>query len=205
MLQITLSANAGVSLRIDSLCLWADALHRRKVPGFSTVTPALWEAMAMHPGFAAPDILFYTHCHPDHFSRTLTLRALERWPDAKPVLPQAVFPEQLLLSGRRERLKLPGYTLDFLRLPHEGEQYAGVAHYACIIERQGFRILLPGDWRRAGRPTPRFWTSLGSRCERDGISSGSTSGQKRCSSTICPSPATTCTGIGKPPSSLRIC
>lgn len=145
MVQITLSANAGIALQLGSLRLWADALHRRKVPGFSTVTPAVWEALAVHPDFIAPDILFYTHCHPDHFSRTLTLRALERWPQAKPILPQQVFPEQLLLSGRRERLKLPGYTLDFLRLPHEGEQYAHVAHYGCILEHQGFRVLITGD------------------------------------------------------------
>lgn len=145
MVQVTLSANAGVSLRLGALRLWADALHRRKVPGFSAVTPALWEDMKTHPDFDAPDILFYTHCHPDHFSRTLTRLALERWPGAKPILPQPVFQEQLLLSGRRERLTLPGYTLDFLRLPHEGEQYAHVAHYGCILEHQGFRVLITGD------------------------------------------------------------
>ncbi len=145
MVQLTLSANAGIALQLGSLRLWADALHRRKVPGFSTVTPSLWEALTAHPDFAAPDIIFYTHCHPDHFSRTLTLQAMERWPNAKPILPQQVFQNQLLLSGRRERLKLPDYTFDFLRLSHEGAQYAHVAHYGCIIQHQGFRVLIPGD------------------------------------------------------------
>ncbi len=145
MTQVTLSANAGIALQLDSLRLWADALHRRKVPGFSAVTPALWEAITTHPDLAAPDILLYTQCHPDHFSRTLTRLALERWPKAKPILPETFFPEQLLLSGRRERLKLPDYTLDFLHLPHEGPQYAHVAHYGLLLEHQGFRVLIPGD------------------------------------------------------------
>ncbi len=145
MIQVTCSANAGIALQLGSLRLWADALHRRKVPGFSTVTPALWESLAVHPAFTSPDIIFYTHCHPDHFSRTLTCLALERWPDAKPILPETFFQEQLLLSGRRERLRFSEYTLDFLRLPHEGPQYAHVAHYGLLAEHQGFRVLIPGD------------------------------------------------------------
>ena len=97
--KVTLSANAGIALDFGGLRLWADALHDEKVPGFSTVTPSLWTAMRSHPAFAAPDLLFFTHCHPDHFSRTLTRLALERWPKAKPILPETFFPEQLLLSG----------------------------------------------------------------------------------------------------------
>lgn len=143
--QVTLSANAGLALSFGGVRLWIDALHDRKVPGFSTVTPDLWTAMKSHPGFAAPDMLFFTHCHPDHFSPELTQRALERWPQARPILPENRFPGQLLLSGRRERLRLPDLTLDFIRLPHEGSQYAGVPHYGCILESRDLRILVTGD------------------------------------------------------------
>lgn len=145
--QVTLSANAGVALSFGGLRIWVDALHDEKVPGFSTVTPALWAAMRAHPAFAAPDLLFFTHCHPDHFSRKLAREALDLWPQARIVLPEDRFPGQALLSGRRERVRLPGLTLDFIRLTHEGPRYADKPHYGCILESQGFRVLITGDCR----------------------------------------------------------
>ena len=126
--QVTLSANAGTALSFGGLRLWVDALHNQKVPGFSTVASELWEAIQIHPAFAAPDLLFFTHCHPDHFSHGMTREALGRWPQAKVVLPEDRFPGQALLTGRRERVRLPDLTLDFIRLPHEGPQYANTPH-----------------------------------------------------------------------------
>lgn len=143
--QVTLSANAGIALAFGGFRIWVDALHDEKVPGFSTVTPQLWAAMRSHPAFAAPDMLFFTHCHPDHFSRQMTREALDLWPHAKPVLPEEHFPGQALLSGRRERVRLPDLTLDFIRLTHEGPRYADTPHYGCILESRGFRILVTGD------------------------------------------------------------
>lgn len=143
--QITLSANAGIALSFGGIRLWIDALHDEKVPGFSTVTPELWAAMRTHPAFAAPDLLFFTHCHPDHFSRRMAREALDLWPQAKLILPEDHFPGQALLSGRRERVRLPDLTLDFIRLTHEGPRYADKPHYGCILESGGFRILIAGD------------------------------------------------------------
>lgn len=145
MCQVTLSANAGVVLDFGGLRVWVDALHDEKVPGFSTVTPDLWAAMRAHPDFAAPDLLFFTHCHPDHFSRRLAREALDLWPRARIVLPEDRFPGQALLSGRRERVRLPELTLDFIRLTHEGPRYADKPHYGCILESRGFRVLVTGD------------------------------------------------------------
>lgn len=145
--QVTLSANAGIALDFGGLRIWIDVLHDEKVPGFSTVTPELWTAMRAHPAFAAPDLLFFTHCHPDHFSQKLSREALDLWPQAKIVLPEDRFPGQALLSGRRERVRLPELTLDFIRLTHEGPRYADKPHYGCILESRGFRILITGDCR----------------------------------------------------------
>lgn len=142
---VTLTANAGVALCMGQTRVWVDALHTHKVPGFSTVTPALWEAMAARPEFADPSLLIYTHRHPDHFSRRLTQEVLNRAPGAKVILPEQVFPGQLLLTKDREQLELGGLTVYFARLPHEGAQYADVPHYGCIIEQGGFRCLIPGD------------------------------------------------------------
>ena len=138
--QVTLSANAGIALSFGGLRVWVDALHDQKIPGFSTVTPDLWAAMRAHPAFAAPDLLFFTHCHPDHFSAGLAREALNLWPGAKIVLPENRFPGQALLSGRRERVRLPQLTLDFIRLTHEGPRYADKPHYGCILESRGFRV-----------------------------------------------------------------
>ena len=143
--QVTLSANAGIALSFGGLRVWVDALHDQKIPGFSTVTPDLWAAMRAHPAFAAPDLLFFTHCHPDHFSAGLAREALNLWPGAKIVLPENRFPGQALLSGRRERVRLPQLTLDFIRLTHEGPRYADKPHYGCILESRGFRVLVTGD------------------------------------------------------------
>lgn len=145
--QVTLSANAGIALDFGGLRILVDALHDEKVPGFSTVTRPLFSAMQAHPAFAAPDLLFFTHCHPDHFSQRLAREALDLWPQAKIVLPEDRFPGQGLLSGRRQRVRLPQLTLDFIRLVHEGPRYADKPHYGCILESRGTRVLLTGDCR----------------------------------------------------------
>lgn len=159
--QITLTANAGSVLRLGQTRVWVDALHDKKVPGFSTVTPTLLDAMAVHSDFAEPNLLFFTHCHPDHFSPGLTQRLMARWPQAKVILPEQVFPIQITLSGKRERLMFSDLTMYFARLPHEGAQYANVAHYGCILEQDGFRLLIPGDCALAAPELAEFLSEHG--------------------------------------------
>ena len=48
--QITLSVNAGVALHLGAMRVWSDALHDRRVVGFSTVTPERWNILQAHPG-----------------------------------------------------------------------------------------------------------------------------------------------------------
>jgi len=143
--QLTLSANAGISLELSAFRLWSDVLHDQQVPGFSTVTPALLASIRANEHFARPDLIFYTHCHPDHYSRRLTEQARGLWPLAGLILPEQEFEDQLLLSGKRCRVALPGLNLEFGRLTHEGEQYAAVPHYGCILDQDGFRVLIAGD------------------------------------------------------------
>jgi L-ascorbate metabolism protein UlaG (beta-lactamase superfamily) len=143
--QITLSANAGIALQLGSVRLWSDALHTEKVPGFSTVSPALWEQIRVHDAFVEPNLIFYTHCHPDHYSRELTAQAKALWPFAELILPEREFDDQILISGQRDQLSLRGLSLRFGRLTHEGEQYREVPNYGCIINDSGFRILIVGD------------------------------------------------------------
>lgn len=159
--QITLSANAGAAVHLGGARVWVDALHRQPVAGFSSLSPELADAVAKHPDFAEPDLIFYTHCHPDHFSQTLTQQALERWPFAVAVLPERRFPAQILLDRPRQQLSLARLSARFVRLPHEGEQYADVAHYGCLLEHDGFRVLLPGDCAVASPVLREFLEEVG--------------------------------------------
>ncbi len=140
-ISVTLSANAGVSVRAGENTLWVDALHEDKQPGFSAVSHSLQGQMLSHPAFQNPKWICYTHCHGDHFSKALTQQAKKLWPEAELFLPEAVFDRQHLLSQDEERRG----QLTFYRFPHEGAQYANVPHYGLIAEFSGEEILFPGD------------------------------------------------------------
>ena len=144
-IEVTLSANAGVSICIGDIRIWVDALHDTGVPGFSTLDTALQREMLRHPGFQNPDAICYTHCHPDHFSRKLTEEAHRLWPEARIFLPEKVFPYQILVTEETPCHTLGSAQLQFLRLPHEGAQYADVAHYGLIVSVSDCNILLTGD------------------------------------------------------------
>ena len=144
-IKVTLSANAGVCVDICGKRIWVDALHSKKVPSFSTVSPALLGKLLAAPEFENPDAICYTHCHPDHFSREQTRQALEKWQEAKVFLPQSQFPQQMLVEGETWEFSLGEVTLRFLRLPHEGARYADTIHYGLLILSPQGNVLLSGD------------------------------------------------------------
>lgn len=141
----TFSANTGGALLLGPARIWYDALHRRKVPGFSTISPTLLEEMRRCPDFAAPDVIFHSHCHPDHFSRTLLSAAQELCPKAKLFLPEARLPRQVLLAQEEMAVDLGALHLRFRRLPHEVTQYPNIPHYGCLLRYGDYRVLLTGD------------------------------------------------------------
>ncbi len=144
-INITLSANAGLAIDICGKRIWVDALHSKKVPTFSAVSPELFAKVMTAPAFEKPDAICYTHDHPDHFSREMTIKAMERWPSAKAFLPQQRFAQQILVEGECPEYVLDDVTLRFLRLPHEGAQYAGVTHYGLLILSSQGNVLVTGD------------------------------------------------------------
>ena len=148
-ITVTLSANAGIAIRIAGKRIWVDALHSRKAAGFSTVSPALLEKVLEDPAFQTPDAICYTHCHWDHFSREQTKLALARWPEAQVFLPERHFPGQFLPEGQQPEFSLGDVTLRFLRLPHEGIQYADTVHYGLLILSSEGNVLVSGDCRVA--------------------------------------------------------
>jgi len=144
-ITVTLSANAGVAIEIAGKRIWVDALHSKKVPTFSAVSQALFAKLLAAPEFEKPDAICYTHCHPDHFCREMTVQTLHRYPEAKLFLPQQQFPEQVLLEGQNPEFQLGDVTLRFLRLPHEGAQYANTVHYGLLILSSQGNVLVTGD------------------------------------------------------------
>lgn len=143
--SVTLSANAGVSIQLGGCRIWVDALHTQKVEGFSTVTPKLWERMRTDKAFVPPDLICFTHCHSDHYSRSLTAQAKALWPRATLILPETEFVDQILLQGTEFSLPFQTVNLQFIRLPHEGDEAAAVSHYGLLLSQGDFRILIPGD------------------------------------------------------------
>lgn len=137
--QITLSANAGVSIRIDKHRIWVDALHEEKQPGFSAVSAQLFQQILSSEAFAEPAYICVTHCHPDHYSQGMVAEARKRWPSAQLLLPE----------NEGYRVNAGDLSLEFIRLPHEGAQYANVLHCGILIRYHGKTILIAGDCETA--------------------------------------------------------
>ena len=139
-MKLTLSANAGLAIEIGGKRIWVDALHTRKQPGFSCVEEALQKEMLSHGAFQKPDVICYTHCHPDHYSRSLTEAACRIWPKA-----QLLVPGQNGLTGECRSFRYGELEITFLPLPHEGVQYADTLHYGIRITCGHEDVLLTGD------------------------------------------------------------
>ena len=142
---VTLSANAGVAIHIGRYRIWVDTLHTMKQPGFSAVDIPLQRRMLQCEAFADPDFILYTHCHPDHFSESLTNEAQKLWPKANVMLPELYFDDQILINGDESIHSLDDLTIRFVKLPHEGQQYADCIHYGLLITVSGKTVLIPGD------------------------------------------------------------
>ena len=141
----TLSVNAGLALTTDGLRIWVDAVHDRQVPDFSTLNYDRQIRLFQSEAFRDPDIIAFTHCHPDHYSEALCRESLRRYPQARLVMPESRFPDQILLSGQEVIVQAGGRLLTFRRLLHEGSEYAEVPHYGLMIEDGGENILVLGD------------------------------------------------------------
>lgn len=148
--QVTLSANAGISIKTDRHCLWVDALHKDQQPGFSALSQELFQKVMNSDAFKAPDYICVTHDHPDHYSEEMVQSALAMWPHARLCLPQREG-----LQVQDEDLKL-----QFVRLPHEGAQYADVLHCGILISIGEKHILIAGDCETA---SPALAQAVGDR------------------------------------------
>lgn len=86
--KILFTANAGFLLEAGGKTILIDALHNTPVGGWSALdeskTAQLFALLDRNP----PDILYFTHVHPDHFSKELAETAAERAPGCRLILPK---------------------------------------------------------------------------------------------------------------------
>lgn len=144
-LKITAGVNAGIVCSIGGHRIWCDVLHDENVPGLSSVTPDRLKMLLSDEAFAAPELVFYTHCHPDHYSEKMTEEVLKRYHNCYQVLPERKTQAQILISGAKQRIRFSDITIEFVRLTHEGRQYENVPHYGCMISCGGMNVFIAGD------------------------------------------------------------
>ena len=144
-IAVTLTANAGILLRTECLSMAVDAFHDHPAPPFSTVTPALLNALEAAGKRSGLDLIAATHIHDDHFGTAPVQRAMVCSPAAAFAAPEPVLPGQLLITGPAAHLRHSGFTLDFRRMPHDGEEYRDVPLYGLVLTCASRRVLIPGD------------------------------------------------------------
>ena len=145
-LSITASVNAGLSVTFPNGARFLiDALPGKKLETFSFLDREKWARLQVHPAFQDPDLIFFSHCHEDHYYAPYAKVLHQKAPQAPLVLPEQEFPDQFLLERPTVRVNYKGIEIFFFRSVHEGEIFADVPHYGCILEYSGFRILYSGD------------------------------------------------------------
>lgn len=143
--QVTLSANAGVSIVLGGKKIWVDALHDTPTGGFSALTPDMLSQMETCEAFQDPDMIVFTHCHGDHYSHALTAQSHMRWPRARLILPELHFSDQELLEGTEVDKALGDVRLRFFRLTHEHPETLDVPHYGLLLCDGKTTVLIAGD------------------------------------------------------------
>ena len=174
---VLFTANAGFIVSANGITLAVDAFPRIADRGFSALPAEYFQQLCQNPDLADVRYVIATHDHKDHYSKQWNEQFLSCHPQARFIgavedgrTPQTNDPQasslqvdsSVLLCSDRPTYYLPGITFEFLRLPHEGAEFAHVANYGCLVtftERYGLsssgtssgpcRILFVGDAKPA--------------------------------------------------------
>ena len=148
-MTIPCTVNAGLSIACGSLKLLVDPFPTERVGVFSSLTEDMLAQALDAPAFQAPDLVFITHTHRDHYNAAVMQRFLTRWPAARIIMPDNPFPQGLLLNAPCT-LRWNGARLRFFPLTHQGAEYTGTAHFGLLLTLDGTTLLLVGDGIVAG-------------------------------------------------------
>ena len=148
-MTITCTVNAGLSIACGSLKMLVDPFPTERVGVFSSLTGDMLAQALDAPAFQAPDLVFITHTHRDHYNAAVMQRFLTRWPAARIIMPENPFHQGLLLNASCT-LQWNGAQLRFFPLTHQGAEYTGTAHFGLLLTLDGTTLLLVGDGIVAG-------------------------------------------------------
>ena len=143
-MTITCTVNAGLSIACGNLKLLVDPFPTEHVGVFSSLTEDMLAQALDSPAFQAPDIVFITHTHRDHYNAPIMQRFLSRWPATWIIMPDNPFPHGLLLNAPCI-LQRNGAQLRFFPLMHQGAEYAGTVHFGLLLTVGDITLLLVGD------------------------------------------------------------
>jgi len=154
-ITVTGSVNAGICISFpNGRKLWFDFYPDGATPLFSHMKADEWETTKKDPRFSPPDLVFFSHTHPDNFSAVRTAEIRSIWPDVPVYLPEGsvwrTSPEDkpfdyLPITGDEMDVTLDGITVQMIRATHSGHQYADLHHYSFLVKYQGKQIFLSGD------------------------------------------------------------
>ena len=86
--NIIFIANAGFLLEAGGKTILVDALHHTPVGGWSAPDEGKAAQLSALLDRKHPDVIYFTHVHPDHYSRELAEQAAERYPGCRLILPK---------------------------------------------------------------------------------------------------------------------
>ena len=167
---VLFTANAGFIVSANGITLAVDAFPRIADRGFSALPAEHFQQLCQNPDLADVRYVIATHDHKDHYSKQWNEQFLSCHPQTRFIgavedgrtpntmstqLERSLTHFPILLQSDHPTYYLPGITLEFLRLPHEGAEFANVDNYGCLAtftgngSRKACRILFLGDAKPA--------------------------------------------------------
>ncbi len=148
--KFAFTVNAGLSVTFPSALIWIDAIHTKKAPTYSTLTPALWNGMLKDPDYVGtdnhgPDAVAFSHCHIDHFSSDIVRETKRLWPGTKLILPEKYFPDEIYVDGSGMYADINDVSLHFIKTKHSTRRFYSKTHYSLMINDHGVKIFMPVD------------------------------------------------------------
>lgn len=139
-------ANAGFFVQYGHRHILVDGLHQGNTR-FSSMDDNQIDRIIRGVGrFKSIDCLLVTHAHADHYNHKLTTALMYNHPEMSllgPSDPLHALPGPL--DSPAGSVMMPGITITFMQLPHEGEEYKDVKNYGYFVQMEGFEFLVFGD------------------------------------------------------------
>lgn len=142
-------SNAGIFVQGEKGSVLVDGLHGQ-VPRFSGTPKSLARQVVSGEGsFSSVSIALVTHQHADHWDARLVFDLLQAHPETvlvSPVLPKGGPAARMIrIDGDHGSLSVQQIHVNYLKVPHEGEQFSHIANYAYRVWLGDGSFIVTGD------------------------------------------------------------